>query len=112
MKSFVTKGVRRQVGRVAVVVMVGAAGLVGATPAHAFPSNCEVATIYEDGVGIGGTTKCTSGTGTHRVGIHCSNGQDYYGEWKNTGTSATRISRRECPAIGVILSYRWLEARS
>ncbi|MEU1607123.1 hypothetical protein [Micromonospora matsumotoense] len=107
-----TAGIRRQLGRAAVVAMVGAAGLVAATPAYAFPSNCEVSTIYEDGVGIGGTTKCTSGTGTHRVGIHCSNGQDYYGDWKNTGTSSTRVSRRECPAVGVILSYRWLEARS
>ncbi|MBW4702508.1 MULTISPECIES: hypothetical protein [unclassified Micromonospora] len=80
MKNYMTAGIRRQLGRAAVVVMVGAAGLVAATPAHAFPSNCDVWTIYEDGVGIGGATKCASGTGTHRVGIHCSNGQDYYGD--------------------------------
>jgi hypothetical protein len=106
------KSVSRPLAVAAVIFGTLTGGLAIAGPAQAFPRNCTVSTIYEDGVAIGGQTRCLSGTGQHRVGIHCSNGRDYYGEWKNTGSIVTRISRRECPAgVGVVLSYRWLETR-
>ncbi|GLI01345.1 hypothetical protein Pa4123_66210 [Phytohabitans aurantiacus] len=84
--------------------------LTVAHPAQAFPQNCSSWAIGEDGVENGAVGQCLSGTGTHRIAIHCSNDSDYYGDWKNTGSLITRRSSRECP-LGHILRYKWQELR-
>ncbi|SFF55988.1 hypothetical protein SAMN05421541_113104 [Actinoplanes philippinensis] len=101
--------VTRSMARVATVVTLAAGGIgVAAIPAFAFPSQCSIQDIYEDGVKIGATSICLSGTGRHMITIKCqgSTATWYDGPWKNTGTSSGRRSSRECP-LGTIQTSRF-----
>jgi hypothetical protein len=104
----------RHLVRLVVTMLVGITGMVVFAPAaHAFPQGCRITDVYYGANREEAYSRCSSGTGTHRLVGVCSNGETKYGPWRNTGSGPFRASWVSC--IGIVQQHllvsRWMELR-